>query len=304
MLRWGVAGALLPALLSQVTPGFAEAPPDVPAAVTTFRQGRDAMRQHDYAAACAIFQESYALQPAIGTLLNLGFCEEKLNKVASAAARLQLFLETAPKDDDRRAHAMALLEALRSRIGHADEPDAPIVNAEAPGPPAVSVGDSPGTGKANADIGLSAAAVAYPPKVAPLPSPVSVSAVSPDLDAPSRRHGDARFWGIAVGGGFGLAGLATGIVSGLLVLSEKDVVDTHCSAEFCDRTGQGAAASGRLLGGVSTVAFVGGALGLGLALSVALWPGSKAPDRTHAPVSLDLAALGGAPSVILRGVAW
>jgi hypothetical protein len=59
---------------------------DVPTAEALFREGRELATTGDYAAACAKFEESQRLDPAAGTLLNLGDCSERLGKTASAWA--------------------------------------------------------------------------------------------------------------------------------------------------------------------------------------------------------------------------
>src|SRR5262245_59061569 len=49
-----------------------------------FRAGRAATARGDHAAACTHYRESYRLEQAPGTLLNLALCEETLGKLASA----------------------------------------------------------------------------------------------------------------------------------------------------------------------------------------------------------------------------
>ncbi len=49
-----------------------------------FREGRELLKQGKYDEACPKLEQSHRLDPALGTLLNLGVCYEELGKVASA----------------------------------------------------------------------------------------------------------------------------------------------------------------------------------------------------------------------------
>ena len=60
-----------------------------------FREGREAMKRADYALACPSFERSLALDPALGTLLNLAVCEEKRGRLGQALARYRQFVELA-----------------------------------------------------------------------------------------------------------------------------------------------------------------------------------------------------------------
>ncbi|HUH02701.1 MAG TPA: hypothetical protein VML75_11965 [Kofleriaceae bacterium] len=68
--------------------GFAgvAAPQDKAAAEVAFEAGRQLMADGSYAEACAKFQQSVELDLAIGTLLNLANCHEKLGMTATAWA--------------------------------------------------------------------------------------------------------------------------------------------------------------------------------------------------------------------------
>jgi len=60
--------------------------PDKAAAEALFDQGRSLMRQNSFADACPKLEESERVDPAVGTLLYLGECYERLGKTASAWA--------------------------------------------------------------------------------------------------------------------------------------------------------------------------------------------------------------------------
>ncbi|MBL8743281.1 MAG: hypothetical protein JNK04_19355, partial [Myxococcales bacterium] len=63
-----------------------------PAAEALFESAKQRMEAGDYAGACAKFDASQSLDPAIGTLLHLGDCYERIGRTASAWAA---FLEAA-----------------------------------------------------------------------------------------------------------------------------------------------------------------------------------------------------------------
>ncbi|MBK8995692.1 MAG: hypothetical protein IPM35_08090 [Myxococcales bacterium] len=85
MIR-SAAVALTLVLLAGV--GHAQ-PKDVAKADALFREGRTLMKKGDYETACPKLEESYRIDPAAGTGINLGDCFEKQGKVASALLAYQ-----------------------------------------------------------------------------------------------------------------------------------------------------------------------------------------------------------------------
>jgi hypothetical protein len=275
---------VLPALLCAshaVHAGSAEAE-------AAFRDGRKAVQAGDWATACARFAESERLEPAPGTLLNLADCEEHQGKLVSAHEHFGVAASGFPRGDTRRSLALARevqidkrIVRLTLRLAPSAPPDAVVRQGEAtipasalgspmlvdPGPVTLVVvapgrADRPYTlrlhdgdqveqtleagdvAPAAASGGVAAGApAAPPPDVAPVPAQPS-------------GHGQ-RTLGFVLGG-VGVAGLATGAVTGLLALDRASTVKAHCPGLACDPQGLSAASQGQWLASTSTIAFIAG----------------------------------------------
>src|SRR6476646_7884960 len=112
MLRQGAmrlpAAAVVSCLLAFAA---AEARAD-PAAEALFRSGREAVDRGDWQTACARFEESHRLEPAVGTVFNLANCREKLGQLASAWQRFREVKERLPPGDERSAVTDQRIAAL------------------------------------------------------------------------------------------------------------------------------------------------------------------------------------------------
>src|SRR5262245_50917740 len=106
--RW----ALL-ALLASPSPALAE--DDHLSAERLFQLGRAAMNDSKYELARGYFEQSYKLESATGTLLNLAVCEEKVGRLTLSLAHLGEALAKAPPDDRRRPLISARLAELERR---------------------------------------------------------------------------------------------------------------------------------------------------------------------------------------------
>ncbi len=85
-------------------------------AARLFDVGRDRMKANDFAAACPAFEKSLALEPALGTVLNLAVCLESQGKTASAYARFNEAeaWATRTQESKRAELAVAKARALKS----------------------------------------------------------------------------------------------------------------------------------------------------------------------------------------------
>jgi len=82
-----------------------------------FTKGRERLKAGDNEGACKAFEASLALDHAFGTLFNLGDCQVKLGKLASA---MRTYKEIADGDPNAegRARASELAAQLAARVPH------------------------------------------------------------------------------------------------------------------------------------------------------------------------------------------
>lgn len=253
---------------------------DVAKAEALFREGREAMKNGDYVAACPRFAESQRIAPALGTLLNLALCDEQLRRTASAALEFEQFLSSAPADDDRRPIVAEHLSSLRARVPRlvlhpgpagpgawhvtvdGNEIHAEELGRESlldPGRHAVDVwaADRPvRETTVTLDEGevqvRDLESLASPPLPTPAPRPRSRDVA---VVAPSRLPA-------YLVGGIGVLGLLAGVVTGFMVLDASHTIRNHCHDDVCDAQGLQANDAGRTLLVVNTVAFAIGAAGI------------------------------------------
>lgn len=98
------------------------------AAEALFRAGRDAAERGDHASACAKLRESYRIEAAVGTLVNIAMCEEALGELSRAWAHFHDALHALPAEDRRRdvvASRLTKLDAQLPRLMIGLSPTAP-----------------------------------------------------------------------------------------------------------------------------------------------------------------------------------
>ncbi len=115
MNRLIAASCLLLTCLLAVSRADAQSASDKAAADTLFEEGIKLRNTGDHAAACDRFERSQSLDPALGTLQNIGMCLQKQGKLVAALGRYQKLLTGAERtaDDERIRIALAKLKRLR-----------------------------------------------------------------------------------------------------------------------------------------------------------------------------------------------
>ena len=116
-MRWFLVTAFCGA--SWLLPAVSWAQTGDPAAARAlFQEARKAADTGDYTTACPKFADSYRLDAAIGTLLNIADCEQHLGHIARAWVTFQKALDQLPKNDDRRAMVEKAASSLEKRLPH------------------------------------------------------------------------------------------------------------------------------------------------------------------------------------------
>ncbi|HWA71314.1 MAG TPA: hypothetical protein VG937_03220 [Polyangiaceae bacterium] len=285
------------------------------AAEALFRAGREAADKGDDAVACARFEESHRLEPAAGTVFNLALCYERRGQLASAWQRFRETKDRLPNTDDRVALVEQRIAALEPRL--------PKLTLNLPAGSGGATVLRDGVEQRGATLGIAVPVdpgaheiVVRAPGHAPHkeavtlaegqskvleltlgPAEASTAEVSGKLEpTPVRSSGSSQKTVGYVIGGVGVAGIATSMVTGVMVLNRKSKVEDECTDGVCTRAGANAAKSGRTLSTVSTVAFAAGAVGVGVGLYLTL---SAKPDSESA--KLEFVTAPGAAALNLSG---
>jgi hypothetical protein len=262
-------------------------------ALAVFQHGRELMAQKRYEEACHQFEESEKLDAGVGTLLNLGYCYEKLGKTASAWATYRdaaaLAQEKGRLDWESAARERALrLESslLRVVIEVQGQPAEEALNILVDGTPLPrSVWGQPAPlypgqheVRANAahrrawtitfEVNAEHVPTVVVPALDPDSSPEAVEEPPQRLvSAPARAVHTRRSAALALGG-VGVAALGVSAILGLTAISTYHDADCNASRN-CTQAGIDTTSRAYTEGNIATAAaVVGGAALVGGAI---LW---------------------------------
>ncbi len=268
---------------------------DPAAADALFREARSLMKEGKYTAACPKLAESQRLDPAAGTLINLGDCFQKTGELASALQALRDALDMLSPTDSRVGPVKEEMAALEKRVPRLTirlAPDTPedarvlrdqveygaaslgmpipvnpgehliVVTASGRAKKAYPVAISEGQAREiTVTVGKVLSPGASTEELGPAPPPAAASptpkAAAPDT---SSAPDSSRTVG-GIFGGVGVVALGTGVVTGLMLDERQSTVDANCDSttKLCNDEGYSAAQDGKTL---RTVSFVGWGIGL------------------------------------------
>jgi hypothetical protein len=245
-----------------------------------FQEGRAAVRQGNWEKACPAFAESLKLDPAPGTRINLGECEERSGRLVAAFDLYERAARELSADDSRLPIARQRATAVDARIPRLVVPQGTVVR--------VDDDPTPKDGVLRIDPGRHVIVVIGSPERT---VPITIVErerhafdpnASPATSTPTRK---------VVGfttAGVGLAAIATGLVFGGLALQKKNVVDGECdAAEICSQRGLDAKSDGSTMAMVSNVA-----VGVGVAaLVVGVYLVLSTPKGGTPRAAADIGAL-------------
>lgn len=275
-----------------------------------FQEGKALMDEGQLTSACAKLAESYRIEPALGSLLNLAVCHEREGKTASAWSEYAdaLALAERSQEAERAQFARLRLEQLRERVPRLQlrvvEPQIQT-QIELDGR---ALGESARDSAIPLDPGmhhLEVRAVGRKPwqatvelardsgtrvlEVPPLPVEASLAPLASQRPAPlaparspqSVPTADGRRTWSIIAGGVALVGLGAGAFWSLRVAAKQSVVNDECDEHVC-RSNRGLAAD-RDAHQAATWADISFGAGLAAgALSAYLWLSSRhdAPRAT------------------------
>lgn len=223
----------------------------VVAAEALFNEGRALLDKGRFEEACERFTRSQQIDPAVGTLLSLGECYEKLDKIASAwGAYRQAAALAQTRNDDRRAslarRAAANIEPRLARLAIAVEASPPGLVVSRNGIPVdaatldtavpvdagpqeiVAAAPSRKPWKTTVDVAEGASETVRIPQLE-----ADASATPSPREPGTGSSGDTQrriALGLEIGGGAVLVG---GLVFGSLALGRWSSIDERCPNKAC-----------------------------------------------------------------------
>ena len=247
-----------------------------------FSEGRDLLEKGRFAEACAKLARSEELAPAVGTLLNLGYCYEQLGKFRSAMdayAEAEVLANVA-NEPKRATFARERFTAVEPRtaklVVRIVPPEAPGLEVKRNGIVIAKTNFDHPIPIDPEDYVISASAPGYVPwqsaiiikgeaAVVTVIIPPLVSASTATAGAAPSRLGSRRIMALGLGAVSALA-IGAGVAAAFSAKSRYDDAQSHCDASSCDEVGasiqHGAVVEGNIATGLIGFGALCGAAGI------------------------------------------
>jgi hypothetical protein len=229
---------------------------DPAAAQELFQQARTEVAAGRYDVACPRFEESFRLDPTVGTLLNIADCAERHGRIATALADFTDAQGQLLNGDDRIAYVKERIARLKPRVPRlaiapaSKEPMTILRDQIEVGPAALDIPlpVEPGrhvivvrsAGHKDKEIRVDVVEGAEEHVRAEPGEPLPIAAVPPASTstriphaAPSVPSGGGGGAGPWLAGGLGVAGVGVGVVAGILALGDASTVHDNCPSHTC-----------------------------------------------------------------------
>lgn len=273
---------------------------DPAAAEALFQKGRGAMEREDFDAACQMFEESFSLDPAVGTVMNLAVCEEKRGRLARSWERWHQALDLLDEDDERVSYAVIQMEAVEGRLAYL------TIVAQMGAPPGlvfrrddVVLGGASFGQELPMDPGKHVITVESPghePKRYTVAlelgerKELAVTAGPPsDADGAGADPNPRKTIGVAALG-VGAVGLGLAITTGVLLPRQHEKVEQGCPAKSCSEEGLQAVSGAKTLLALNTAGWI--ATGVGAAAGITLLLILPKNEKSPPPASTSARTVG------------
>lgn len=265
---------------------------DPAAAEVLFQKGRDAMGAEDFDTACQMFEESFTLDPAVGTVMNLAVCEEKRGHLARSWERWSQALGLLDENDDRVSYALMQMESVEARLAYL------TIVAEQGAPSDLTVRRD--------DIALGGAGLGHELPVDPGPHVVIVESrgYQPRRYEISLEVGERKELVVTVGNavhdeggagsantrktagivalGVGALGLGVAVTTAVLLPGQHEKVEDACPAKSCNEEGLRALSGAKTLLALNTAGFIAAGVGAVTGVTLLLTLPKKEKDAPRA----------------------
>jgi hypothetical protein len=306
------AGLLVCLLRSPAS--MAQTPASGTDAEQRFRRGQSLFQAGRVAEACREFEESQRLEPALGTLLNMANCHERLERLLLAMREFQEAASSAHSagitdvESFARERASALareIPSLEVRVDRATAPAGLSVRLESAliAPPEWGIprpvepgryrieASAPGRVSFQKELILARGAGRLIVQIPNLLEAAPATESDTSSDTTSELRFGPRRVAAMVAGGVGVAGVVTGAIFGLRSMSKHDDAEEYCKSGRCtDRRGVELSDQALSAGNVSTIAFAIGAAGL--ASGAVLWFTGETDAESAAAPSIGVGLSG------------